>query len=144
MAISFICWYWKEMVCKKDTHKWLPINHLYFRKLICSGTSLTVKPNLAATSVIRPPNCSGHFWKVQTKFPHYFFDKILANVASLATSVIRPLATFCRTKQTKLMHMSLNKVASDWARTISDDKSSSISHLCISPWVNAYHKWMLY
>jgi len=40
---------------------------------LCAFSSLylrTVKPHIAATSVIRPPHYSGQVWKVPTNFPY--------------------------------------------------------------------------
>ena len=34
----------------------------------------TVKPHLAATSVVKPPHYSGHIWKVPTCFSYYLID----------------------------------------------------------------------
>ena len=81
----------------------------------------TVKLHLVATSLIRPPHYSGHIWKVPTCFPYYLIDQIFINKA---TSLIRPAATFYRTKWTKSMKMSLNKAVSDWTGTIYDKRYS--------------------
>ena len=53
----------------------------------------TVKPHLVATSLIKSPCYSSQVQKVQMNFPYYSIDLIFIN---RATSLIRPVATYCR------------------------------------------------
>ena len=83
----------------------LPV--MYFKKKPnITSINYTVKPHVVATSVMRPPHCSGQLQQVQMYFPLYYMYLIFIN---RATSLLRPVATYYRTKQVKLIQFSLSK-----------------------------------
>ena len=97
---------------------WIHYNH---NRNLISEVCSTMKPYLAATSVLRPLHYSCHISKVQASFPSYFIDLISIHVVTLSLSA--------KNKRTKLMCMPLYKVASGWAWTLSDDKVAASTAL---------------